>query len=127
MLEIAAFALSWIIWCVLHSVLISVTVTDYFKSKLGSTFRFYRISYNLFALATIIPICIWQPTEPFFEWEGGLITVQVCIVLIGGSLMISGAIQYDMLSLAGIRQIIQKNSNEKADIPDIRAAWVLDP
>jgi len=105
-MELAVFSLAWILWCAIHSILISNSVTGFFQNRLHSHFRFYRLSYNIFAFITIVPLCLWQPTDPFFRWEGYDFAGQVSIFIVGGFLMIAGALEYDMLSLAGIRQII---------------------
>jgi protein-S-isoprenylcysteine O-methyltransferase Ste14 len=49
----------WIIWCVIHSGMIGVTVTDSLKRRLGSYFRFYRLFFNLTAIVTIIPVTLY--------------------------------------------------------------------
>jgi hypothetical protein len=36
-------SLLWIAYCVVHSALISVTVTDFLKGVLGRQYRFYRL------------------------------------------------------------------------------------
>jgi len=48
-----------IAWCVLHSAMISVSVIEYFKKRLGSKFRFYRLFFNLIAILTLIPVALF--------------------------------------------------------------------
>jgi len=110
-MEYAAFALLWILWCTLHSAMISVSVTGYFKYKLGNGFRFYRLFFNIFALVTIIPLLLWQPAESYFTWDGYFVIGRIFIYLVGIFLMLAGGMHYDMLQLVGIRQIREKTSN----------------
>ncbi len=110
-MEYISFALSWIIWCIVHSTLISVTVTDYLKRKSDAGFRFYRVCFNLFALVTVIPLFLWQPSEPWFTWDENFIIGRILIYCIGSFLAIAGLIQYDMLHFIGIRQMREKTFN----------------
>ncbi len=104
--------LGWVLWCALHSALISVTVTEYMKHKLGGGFRFYRLFYNLFSLGTIIPLFYYSATlrgEPLFSWEGSLRVVSYLLRIVGLSLFIIGGWNYDLSHLFGIRQIREGN------------------
>ncbi|MHC4844108.1 MAG: hypothetical protein ACYTEE_09940, partial [Planctomycetota bacterium] len=47
--EYMILSLLVIAWCILHSLMISVSVTGYLKNHLGPNFRFYRLFYNLIA------------------------------------------------------------------------------
>ncbi len=100
--------LGWILWCILHSALISITVTEYMKKKLGDAFRFYRLFYNTFSLATLLPLASYSLSirqEPVFRWAGPLVIVQY--LLLGASifLFIAGGWHYSLSQFLGIRQI----------------------
>ncbi len=110
-MEYIIFTLVWILWCILHSALISLTVTNYLKRRMGIAFRFYRISFNIFALVTVTPIFMWHPTEPYFTWDGYFVVGKVFICLVGTYLAVAGGMQYDILHFVGIRQIREKTSN----------------
>ena len=103
----------WIIWCTVHSGMISATVNEYLKVKLGMYFRFFRLFYNLVALITLLPLIIY--TQRFkgvvlFRWEGYLVIVQFILIAISITLLISGVLKYDMFQFVGIRQIISGKS-----------------
>lgn len=107
-------AVSWIIWCGVHSGMISATVTDYLKSRFGSRFRFYRLVYNLVAIATIIPVILYGQSlqgNAIFRWEGLMILVQVPWLIIAVLLFLAGARRYDMLQFVGLRQIRTETSH----------------
>ena len=76
MISIIVLALLWSTWCILHSVLIAPTVTDFWKHRLGSGFRFYRLFYNGVALGTFIPVWLYGESFPdqtvWVHWEGWL-------------------------------------------------------
>lgn len=112
-MEYAILIITWCVWCSLHSLLISLTVTNYLKAKLGNTYRFFRLFYNLFALATLIPLILFEAslkTQPIFRWDGLFLILRLVLITTALSLFVSGAIKFDMLHFVGIRQIQSGNS-----------------
>ncbi len=98
----------WISYFVLHSALITPKVTDFLKNKLGESYRFYRLSYNIFALVSIIPVVLYTNSirqTPFFIWDGYLLAVRYLMLAVGLLLFYAGARQYDMSTFLGIKQI----------------------
>jgi uncharacterized membrane protein len=67
--------LGWVLWCTLHSALISTTVTEFAKKKLGSSFRFYRLFYNVVSLVTLIPLVYYLSLSPLSRQKYGLYKV----------------------------------------------------
>ncbi len=101
-------AVLWIIWCAIHSGMISVTVIEYLKRRFGSHFRFYRLIFNLVAIVTIVPVILYNQViqgPPVFRWEGFMIVFQVFLLAIVVLLFFAGARHYDMLQFLGLRQI----------------------
>ena len=101
-------AMLWIIWCAIHSGMISVKATEYLKRRCGSSFRFYRLVFNLVAIATIIPVILYGRSmqgHVIFRWEGFIIAFQVLLLIITALLFLAGTRHYDMLQFLGIRQI----------------------
>jgi protein-S-isoprenylcysteine O-methyltransferase Ste14 len=109
-------AMLWVAWCAIHSGMISVTATDYFKRRLGSRFRFYRLGFNVLSVATIIPVVLYGQSikgHVVFRWEGFMILFQVLLLAIAVLLFIAGGRHYDMPQLLGLRQI-RKGSSHSA-------------
>ena len=101
-------AVLWIIWCAIHTGMISPTATEYLKRRLGSHFRFYRLVFNLLAIVTIVPVILYNQSiqgSPVFRWEGFMIVFQVFLLAIVVLLFFAGARHYDMLQFLGLRQI----------------------
>ena len=101
-------ALLWIIWCAIHSGMVSVTATEYLKRRFGSHFRFYRLVFNLVAIATIIPVILYGQSiqgHVVFRLEGFMTVFQVILLTIAVLLFFAGARHYDMLQFLGLRQI----------------------
>jgi methanethiol S-methyltransferase len=101
-------ALGWVLWCTLHSALISITVTEYAKKRMGSGFRFYRLFYSAVSVATLIPLAWYSHRigeAPVFRWEGPLALVQLLLLAAGLYLFVAGGRHYSWAQLLGIAQI----------------------
>jgi len=116
--------------------MISLTVKDCLKIRLGIYYRFYRLFYNLVALTTIIPLVLYSQSLKglvLFRWEGYLTIVQSALLIIVIALIISGLLKYDLLQLFGLRQIKSGKSysapSERLDTSGIlgltRHPWYL--
>lgn len=107
-------ALLWIIWCSIHSGMISITVTGFLNRKLGIYYRFYRLFYNFIALSTFIPLVLYGSSlkgQVLFRWGGSTVFLQLVLLFAAVTLFILGGIKYDMLRFLGIRQIQVKKSS----------------
>jgi protein-S-isoprenylcysteine O-methyltransferase Ste14 len=112
-MKFAFLALIWLMWCFLHSALISVRVTGYLKQRLGDRFRFCRLAYNGFSLVTLLPVALYAHsirTEPLFSWEGYWRVGQVFLLTVSLFLFLAGGRHYDGLSFVGLRQLRNRSS-----------------
>jgi methanethiol S-methyltransferase len=101
-------ALLWVLWCALHSTLITKTVTDYMKQKLGYQYRFYRLFYNIVSLVTFAPLLYYSISHRgplVFRWEGSLIIVKYFLLTMSICLFVAGARHYSVSQFLGIHQI----------------------
>ena len=113
--EYLILSLLVIAWCVLHSVMISVSVTEYIKKHLGPKFRFYRLFFNLIAILTLIPVVILAysiQTQVVFQWNGYMRIGQVILLGIAVLLFFLGGRRYDARQMLGIKQIRERTSNK---------------
>jgi methanethiol S-methyltransferase len=107
-MEYFILAILWVAFCALHSALISVTFTNFIKQKIGDAYRFYRLSYNLFSIATLIPVLIYAAAirqQPFFVWDGYLLPVKYILLFIGIICFVMGARRYNFGQFSGLAQI----------------------
>ena len=98
----------WISYCILHSAMITPKITNFLKKKLGDSFKYYRLLYNLVALVLLIPVVLYTYSirqTPFFTWEGYLLPVRFLLLGAGLFLFYTGARQYDMSTFLGLKQI----------------------
>jgi len=107
-MEYFTLIIIWTLWCVIHSSMISVTVTGFVKKRLGKSYKYYRLFYNLAATATLIPVLLYSLNlkgDVLFRWDGNLAIGQFFLLLIAISLFLAGGKQYDLQQFIGLRQI----------------------
>jgi methanethiol S-methyltransferase len=107
--------LAWVLWCTLHSALISVTVTEYMKRRMGNGFRFYRLCYNAASVTTLVPLIYHSHRigeTPLFSWEGPLAMVPVLLLAAAVYLFVVGGRHYSWTQLLGIAQIRAGRAND---------------
>lgn len=102
--------LLWILYCTVHSALISIRVTGLCKRLLGTRYRFYRLFYNAFSFITLIWLLLYSHGPRFqgpllLTWSGNWPIVQYALILLAIVLAISGARHYDMSQFLGLQQI----------------------
>jgi methanethiol S-methyltransferase len=110
-----ALALLWIAFCIVHSVLISITVTDFLKRALGDKYRFFRLFFNVFSLTTVVPLLMYShltpwKTELIFAWKGNVRIIQYVLMALGVLLAITAARHYNIFQFLGVQQILKRRS-----------------
>jgi methanethiol S-methyltransferase len=114
-MEYVVLAILWIAFCALHSGLISITFTNFLKQRIGNSYRFYRLFYNIFSIVTLIPVLIYTVSirqQPFFIWSGYLLPVKNIIFFIGILCFAAGARHYSFGQFSGFAQIKEGTNNK---------------
>lgn len=109
-------SISLIAWSFLHSALISTRFLSLIETRIGRGKRFYRMGYNIFSMATFLPIILFSiliKSEYIFIWTGYLQILRGIIIFFALYLFYAGARNYDGLQFLGIRQV-RNNSNQKS-------------
>jgi methanethiol S-methyltransferase len=104
----------WILWCFLHSFLIAPVVIAHLRDKLGDRNRFYRLFFNIFALATFCPLTLYSfqlKEMPIFIWDGALAVVKYGLFSLSIFLFLAGARHYSLSSFLGLVQIREGESS----------------
>ena len=97
--------LLWLAYGVLHSVLADNKVKQFFEQKMGKTYSYYRLLYNLQALLFLVAILVYQRTLPVerlwdFDWR---IHVVGNVLKYGGLLIVLIAISgYNLKEFSGL-------------------------
>ena len=100
-------SIGWILWCILHSLLITGRVTAFIRKKGGFLQGYYRLTYSLFSILSLLPLLWYQyslPQEVFFSWSGSLRIPQGILLAYALTMFYAGKKNYDVEYLIGIRQ-----------------------
>jgi protein-S-isoprenylcysteine O-methyltransferase Ste14 len=82
-------ALAWISYFIIHSLMAHIPVKNWFRKRMGRSFKFYRLVYTILALVLLLPLLYWQITISsvllwsFSPFTGILATLLTGIGLIG--------------------------------------------
>lgn len=103
------------LWGILHSLLASHGVKDYFRRTFGVNFmKFYRLLYNLFAVISFLPILYLMATLPdrvLYQAAPPLDLLMRLGQAISLLLLFAAAFQTDLLSFAGLRQLLEEETS----------------
>ena len=118
-------AVLWIIWCTLHSAMISLTVTNYLEHRLG---QFYRLFFNAVAVVTLLPVYLYSQgiDSPLcLIAQGPVQIVRIALLLTSLLLFVMGTNVYDLKHFTGLRQIRQKQFSSSGDIAPFKTRGIL--
>lgn len=113
--------LLWILWCTVHSGMISIPATVYMQNVFGENYRFYRLAYNLIAVVTLLPLYSFGKSiegDVVLRWPEKLEFLRYLFFIISVLLFAVGAKKYDMLQFLGIRQIRSGDSHMSLSADD---------
>lgn len=106
----------WIIWCLIHSLLISTPAHRFVQRFLGKKADAYRVIYVLISSITLLPVLYYQLTQP----EYILVKSNPFILLFKGLLFIYGLVMlylgarvYDMQYFLGYTQWKHMGTNAR--------------
>lgn len=102
-------AFLWVIYCVAHSVLAAASCKLFFQKKAGKYFRYYRLSYSIFAAISLLLLLYYQFSFKSLRLFYSVITVWLSffiLVLPGVAIMLLAIYKYFRL-LSGIRSLYQ--------------------
>lgn len=105
--QMPALAL-WVLWCALHSLLATRGAEAAIGRRLGRYRGAYRLLYNLFAAASLVPLWLYSravESAPLWRWEGGLAAVPAALLAGAAALFAAGARGYRFSRLVGTEQL----------------------
>lgn len=97
----------WILYCVLHSVLASITVKQWVQQQSSKAFRYYRLFYTLFAAVSLGAI-IWfhlSITSPWVFVPVFATTISGIVIGGAGLILMAICIKKYFLSLSGLKSL----------------------
>jgi protein-S-isoprenylcysteine O-methyltransferase Ste14 len=101
-------ALAWIIFCVLHSVLANNKIKQEMELSFPAFFKYYRLSYTIFAFASLIWVLIYQIsiTSPMLYKPVRWLTIAGFGITITGAAIMLICIKKYFLSLSGLKSFL---------------------
>src|SRR6476646_5235688 len=112
---------AWIVYCVLHSVLASVTIKQVLQKKMPRFFRVYRFVYTLFAFFGLVAILFYQ-----FNIHSALLFLPpIWMQYLGALVMAAGALFMGMLiwkyfmQLSGVRWLYKEEVSNRLEITGV--------
>lgn len=107
-------AISWIIFCLLHSLLASLRFKRKAEKLLGKKYSSYRLIYTLFAFMSFIAVMIFQISiSSFFIFIPNLLTIIAgCLLALPGLVLMGLSIHKYFLRLTGLYWLLN-NESEK--------------
>lgn len=112
-MEFFILSIMWITYFVIHSGMIAIPVTNFLRSKLGSSHKYYRLFYNFVSLILLFPILKFSssiPSEMIFIWKGNWIIVKFLLISVSIIIVFLGAQKYSMKQFLGLAQLKTKNN-----------------
>jgi methanethiol S-methyltransferase len=106
-MKIWILALGWIFYFVIHSVLASVSVKDYFAKKLGNGFKYYRVTYSIISTVGLILLVTLNaiiPADYFFERTSVMRYISLMLATFGVMTIQLAFRQYPLKSFLGFRE-----------------------
>jgi methanethiol S-methyltransferase len=116
-------SLAWLLYGAIHSLMAGKAFKNLMLKILGKNFRFYRLIYNAFAFALLVPVLTIQfSTEKISLWQvsdyQGVIGKFICVF---GVIFIATALQgYDLGEFSGI------DFKEKNEPPPLKTDGLLE-
>ena len=110
-MNLLIFAVSLVLFYVLHSVLASNNVKTFLQNKFISK-RFYRLGFNLFALLNLFLVFFFfrKINSPFLFKIEGLQLFGGVLVVVGILLLIAALLQYNLREFTGLQQLKNKST-----------------
>ncbi len=129
--EYIELAILWGAYCAVHSALISIRLTNFLNQVLGSKYRFYRLFFNAFSVATLIPLLLFSGSSHFnpelvFTWSGYTRILQYALMAVAAALVATSLRDYPLLQVMGVRQIFpEKKGKEETGQGELQTSGVL--
>ncbi len=107
-MNLLLLGLLWIIWCTMHSLMISQLMTGFMQRLLGDRFRYYRLFYTVSACVSLMPLLFLTRLgrgDIVISWQWPWQIGRFVLLMTASVLFWAGAQRYDMRLFLGIEQI----------------------
>ena len=99
----------WVVYYAVHSLLASTIAKQFFKNNFGKLYRYYRLSYSIFATITLALLLYFQYSfeSPVLIHIGWIKYVSFFVLILPGLLLMGISIKKYFMLLSGVRSIYQ--------------------
>lgn len=104
--------LFWILYFVLHSTLAALKVKEWVRTRLPTSFKYYRLFYNAFALVSFILIMLYQgklPPHPVVILPAWMLILGYALIVIGMIVISATFKNYDTSEFLGVKPMNEFN------------------
>jgi len=112
----AIILLSTLLYGAVHSLLASLPIKAWGQERFGDQFaRFYRLSYNVFAILTLLPILAlpaFLPDHTLYTIPFPWVLVSIFIQGLAAIALLAGLLQTGVWSFLGLEQLISPPTKE---------------
>jgi protein-S-isoprenylcysteine O-methyltransferase Ste14 len=108
-----ALGCAWLLWCGVHSLLAHPMVKDCLQRRLGRWQGYYRLLYNLLAMATLLPVgsIYLKASGPVLvAWPAWLAPLPWVMRGLALWLLLAGARAYGMRRFLGLEPLVHRPS-----------------
>lgn len=122
-------ALIWAAYCAIHSYLISIRFTEIMKRWLKDYYAFYRLFYVILSFVLLIPVVyytrLWA-SPSIFSYSPMVNIIRYAFMILALFIFFRAFFfDYDLLTFAGIRQMLQFRKPVKQNSGDIKKTGLL--
>lgn len=124
----AMLAAAWLLWCALHSLLITESWVRRVRLRFGVRYAYYRLFYVLFSVVTLVPVLLLQlriDSPLLWSWPPLLKPLQWGALLLSALIFVVAARQYDQGFFFGLRQIREHLAGREAEFSGFFATGIL--
>lgn len=123
--QLTLLAICWILYGIIHSVLASRACKGWFKAQFPDRFRVYRLGFNLFSVALLVPplwLMFTYPGESLWHWPpaAGWLLNLAALAALAGFIAMMGS--YDTREFFGFKQLRNKTT-EVDDQAPMSLSW----
>ena len=118
----------WLLWCFLHSWLISATARTWIETRGGCHQGAFRLGYVLFSFFTLLPL-LWAthnfPQQPFAPLPAWIQAVQFILLLYAVFMFWGGWRVYDLRLFLGLQQWQDYLAARQSAEPEFKQSGIL--
>ena len=126
--SLVLLAFLWLLWCVVHSILIATSWSRLMQRLMGSRYAYYRFTYILFSVVSFAGVYYFErglPETVYFDWLFPFSIFRYALLIAAILFFYLGARQYDQSFFLGLRQIRDHLDGRGSDFSGFSTEGIL--